>query len=190
MPEPVENKQEPAEVPGLVDLFRAFAGISIMGFGGVLPWARRALVEQRSWLSAQEFAEVLALGQFVPGGNVINVAIVVGQRFRGPLGSLAAAGGLLAAPLLIVVLCGAVYLRFAADPRVHAMLEGVTAAAVGLMIATALKMAVSLASSRAVVPLVFAGLTFLIIGIAGVPLTWALPVLVPASVAFCWRAAR
>ena len=63
---------------GPPELFLAFAGIAVMGFGGVLPWARRMLVEERRWVTAEEFTEVLSLGQFFPGGNIINVAVVIG----------------------------------------------------------------------------------------------------------------
>ncbi len=85
MSSPAETVAQPK--PSLLDLFLAFAGVAVMGFGGVLPWARRMLVEERRWLTGEEFTEVLALGQFLPGGNIINVAVVVGGRFRGPLGA-------------------------------------------------------------------------------------------------------
>jgi chromate transporter len=84
--------------PGLLDIFLAFSGIAIIGFGGVLPWAQRMLVEQRRWMSRHEFTEALAIAQFLPGGNILNLSVAVGQRFRGPLGALAAVAGLLAAP--------------------------------------------------------------------------------------------
>lgn len=67
--------------PGVADLFLTFLTITMSGFGGVLPWARRTLVDKKRWLNDEEFAEALALSQFLPGPNIVNLAIVVGQRY-------------------------------------------------------------------------------------------------------------
>ncbi len=173
--------------PHLLDLFLAFAGIAVMGFGGVLPWARRMLVEQRRWLSADEFTEVLALGQFLPGGNIINVAVIVGGRFRGPLGAAVAIVGLMAAPIAVVILAGALYLRYAEVERVHGALAGLAAGAVGLIVAMGAKLLEPLVVKRAVVPLLFVVLTFAVVGIVRVPLPVAVLILAPISVALAWR---
>ena len=121
-PCPLPPKPSAQPKPNLLDLFLAFAGVAVMGFGGVLPWARRMLVEERRWLTGQEFTEVLALGQFLPGGNIINVAVVVGGRFRGPLGASSRSSGSMAAPIAVVILLGALYLRYEDAPRVHGAL--------------------------------------------------------------------
>ncbi len=172
--------------PGLLALFVAFFGIAVMGFGGVLPWARRMLVEERAWLTAEEFTEVLSLGQFLPGGNIINVSVVVGQRFHGALGSIVALVGLLAAPCTVILFLGELYLRYADLPRVHGALGGLTAAAVGLILSLALKLAKPLLAKRALVPLLVAALTFVAVGFLRVPLPLAVLVLAPISVALAW----
>ena len=174
------------EAPTLAQLFLAFFGIAIMGFGGVLPWARRMLVEQRHWLTADEFTEILALGQFLPGGNIVNMSIVIGQRFRGVPGAIVAPGGLLLGPMLIVIGLGALYLEYGQLPVVQMALGGMTAAAAGLILSMAVKMMTPLVRREAVVPLGFAVLTFAGIGILQLPLHVVFVVLVPASIAIAW----
>src|SRR5512143_3135201 len=84
-------------------LFFGFLRVGVSGFGGVLPFARRMLVERERWLTEQEFTEVLSLGQFLPGPNIVNVSVIVGRRFHGPLGALVATIALMAPPLAIVL---------------------------------------------------------------------------------------
>jgi chromate transporter len=176
-------------LPGLVEIFLAFSGIAVIGFGGVLPWARRMLVEQRRWLTPQEFTDVLSLGQFLPGGNVIiNVSVVVGQRLRGPLGSLAAVGGLLALPVAIVIGLGSLYLQYGDNPVVEGALDGMTAAAAGLILSMAVKMATPLFRRDARVPLALSVVTVLAVGVAGLPLLYVLLLLAPISIAIAWHA--
>src|SRR6266566_9278588 len=90
-------------------LFLGFLEIGISGFGGVLPWARRVLVERRQWLTPAEFNDALGLGQVLPGPNVGNLSIVVGRRFHGAIGSVLAFSGLMLAPLVIVLALGVFY---------------------------------------------------------------------------------
>ncbi len=173
--------------PGLLDLSLAFAGIAVMGFGGVLPWARRMLVEKRRWLTGEEFTEILSLGQFLPGGNIINVSVVIGGRFRGPLGSVVAVVGLMAAPIAVVLLVGALYLHFHDVPRVQGALGGVSAAAVGLIMSMGVKMLHPLVVKRALVPLLFAAATFVAVGLLRIPLPIAVLVLASISIGVAWR---
>jgi chromate transporter len=84
-----------APQPSIAELFTAFAAISLSGFGGVLAWARRIIVERRRWFTAEQFNEAFALCAFLPGGNMVNFAVIFGARMRGPLGVLAALAGLL-----------------------------------------------------------------------------------------------
>lgn len=130
--------------PSLLALFAGFMGIGVCGFGGVLPWARRMVVEQRRWLTAAEFADMLGLCQFLPGPNVVNVSIALGARFHGPLGSAFAFTGLMAAPMAIVLGLGLIYARFADLPQVQHAFVGLGAVASGLLLATALKIAAPL----------------------------------------------
>ena len=83
----------PAFRPSLAELFRAFAVVSISAFGGALPWARRMIVEQKRWMTTEEFNETFALSQFLPGPNVINFSVVFGARFGGPSGAAVALAG-------------------------------------------------------------------------------------------------
>ena len=132
---------EPAgAAPTTGALFRGFLSLGLMGFGGVLPLARHMLVEERRWLSAAEFADLLGLCQFLPGGNAINLAVAVGLRFRAVPGAAAALAGLLAAPAVVVVLLGAVYDRFADHPMVRHAFAGLAAAAAGLLVGLAAKL--------------------------------------------------
>src|SRR6202030_3306302 len=90
--------------PGLVALFVAFAKMSLAGFGGVLVFARRAIVEQHRWMTADEFNETFALCHFLPGPNIVNLTMVFGSRFRGSLGGIAAFTGLLRPPVIIMTI--------------------------------------------------------------------------------------
>src|SRR5580698_10892376 len=89
LPAPASPPAQPVR-PGLTELFIAFATISLSGFGGVLAWSRRMMVEERQWLTPDQFNETYALCAFLPGGNILNFSVIVGSRFRGPLGALVA----------------------------------------------------------------------------------------------------
>src|SRR5690242_7678251 len=130
--------------PTLPALFLGFLSVGMFGFGGVLPWARRMVVEQRRWLTAAEFTDTLGVCQFLPGGNVMNVTIAVGARFHGAAGAVIAFVGLMAAPVAIVIGLGVIYDQFAGLPLVHQALAGLAAAASALVLATAMKIAAPL----------------------------------------------
>jgi chromate transporter len=182
----VSEAAAPAPRPTPRALFLAFFAIAISGFGGTLPFARRALVERRGWMTSQDFTETLSLCQSLPGPNIVNMSIVVGSRAAGPLGSVAAFAGLVGAPLLIVICAGALYSQFAAVPQVRGALLGLGAAASGLLAATALKTAepVLRARPRAAIP--FIALAFAGVVVAGVPLPYVLLALAPVSVGLAW----
>src|ERR1700745_2125399 len=97
------NLPAAAPAPSISELFLAFAAISLSGFGGVLAWARRIMVERRRWCTPEEFNEAFALCAFLPGGNMVNFAVIFGSRMRGPLGALAALAGLLGPPMIVVI---------------------------------------------------------------------------------------
>ena len=86
-------------LPTLPRLFLGFLSVGMYGFGGVLPWARRMIVEQKRWLTAAEFTDMLGLCQFLPGGNIMNLTIALGARFHGAPGAVTAFAGLMAAPV-------------------------------------------------------------------------------------------
>ena len=132
------------EAPTIGGLFKGFLLLGLTGFGGVLPLARHMVVEKRRWLTGAEFNELLSLCQFLPGGNIINLSVAIGLHFRGIPGAAAAIAGLIAAPTAIVLALGMVYARFSHDPHVVHMFAGLAAAAAGLLISMALKLAVVL----------------------------------------------
>lgn len=125
-------------------MFRAFNRLALQGFGGVLPVAQREIVERERWLSREQFVELLAIGQVLPGPNVVNLAVLIGDRFFGWRGIAAAVGGLLLAPLAIVLALAALYAQFASQPAVAGALRGMGAAAAGLVLGTAWKLAPAL----------------------------------------------
>ena len=172
--------------PTLLELFVAFALIALCGFGGVLAWSRRVLVEERKWMTAEEFNDAYALCQFLPGPNVVNLSVVFGRRIRGLLGAAVASAGLLGPPFVIVSVIGFVYARFGEIAALQRMLIGVAAAAVGLVLGTCAKMALPLLRDRfGIAPLIVLA-TFASVGILRWPLPWALAVLVPLSIAIAW----
>jgi len=170
----------------LLDLFLAFALISLCGFGGVLAWSRRMLVEKRKWMTAEEFNDAYALCQFLPGPNVVNLSVVFGRRIRGPAGSAVALAGLIGPPFVIVSIIGLLYARFGEIAALQRMLLGVAAAAVGLVMGTCAKMALPLLEDRYGLAPLMALATFASVGVMRWPIYWALAVLVPLSIALAW----
>ncbi len=181
-----------SERPTPAALFAAFFSIALSGFGGTLPFARRTLVERRAWLSADDFTETLSLCQSLPGPNVVNMSIVVGARACGWRGSIAAFAGLVGTPVLIVIALGALYSRFGGLDQVKHALIGLGAAAAGLVVATAARMAEPLLKSRPWVAAPFIAAAFLAVAILRLPLPWVLVVLAPISIAAAagWRRFR
>lgn len=171
--------------PGVAGIFTGFFTIGVRGFGGVLPWARRTIVEEREWLTAAEFGEVLSLCQFLPGGNIINVSVALGSRFRGVPGAIAAILGLMLAPVAIVIGLGAVYDQFAQYPVVRRAFAGLAAAASAFVLAASLKIAAPLRGRW--LAMAITALTFMAIAVIRMPLPLAMPVLAVASVLVLWR---
>ena len=176
----------PPRQPSLAELFIAFATISLSGFGGVLAWSRRMMVEERRWLTPEEFNETYALCSFLPGGNILNFSVIFGQRLRGSLGSLVAIAGLMGPPMLLITIIGAIYAHYGDLPVLRRMLTGVASAAAGLMMATVAKMARPLFRNRAITGPLVAIATFAAIGIMQWPLPLVLAVIVPVSIAAAW----
>mgnify|MGYP001345887910 CR=1 FL=1 len=174
--------------PGVAALFTSFLMLGLTGFGGVLPMARHMVVERRQWLTGAEFSDLLGLCQFLPGGNVINVAVAIGMRFRGPAGATAALFGLIAAPTAIAIALGSVYARYGDAPRVQHAFAGLASAAAGLIVATAAKVAAPLRSNPAGIAV--ATICFVAIAILRLPLLPTLLVMAPASIALAWRMRR
>src|SRR5271170_1897551 len=172
--------------PSLAELFIAFATISLSGFGGVLAWSRRMMVEERKWLTPEQFNETYAVCAFLPGGNILNFSVIFGSRLRGPLGGLAASVGLMGPPVLLVMFIGAIYAHYGDVPALRRMLTCVASAAAGLMMATVAKMAKPLFRNRAVTGPLIALATFVSIGVMQWPLPLVLAVIVPVSIGAAW----
>lgn len=173
--------------PRLRDLFLAFFVASLTAFGGALPWVRRMLVERRRWITEEEFTNTMALCQFLPGPNIINMAIAVGTRFRGLPGAAACILGLLVAPVTMVIGLGAIYGRYAETAAMRGMLAGIGAAAAGLIAATAIKMAMPVLRARPLTAAPVMALAFIGVGITRFPLVWVLAVLAPIGIAVAWK---
>jgi chromate transporter len=162
------------------DLFLGFLSLGLLGFGGIAPWARHIIVERRRWLSEPDYAAFVGMGQVLPGSNTINASVLIGQRFHGAVGAMIAVSGLMTMPLVVVVLLALLYERFAAVPDVRACLTGASAAAAGMVIGTALKMAWRLRLTPVAVG--FGSAAFAAAGVFTLPLLPTIVVLVPASV--------
>lgn len=171
-----------AEVPGLIRLFLAFAKMSLMGFGGVLVWARRAIVEQYKWMTAEQFNETFALCHFLPGPNIVNLSVVFGSKFRGVPGAVAAFLGLVLPPVLIVLCLAMLYARFGEIEALRRTLAGIVCATAGLFFATVIKMLQPIIKQRSVVALAMVVAVFVAIGVLRLPLQLVLIVAIPASI--------
>ena len=169
--------------PSLIALFVAFAKMSLAGFGGVLVWARRGIVDQHKWMTAEEFNETFALCHFLPGPNIVNLTFVFGSRFRGIAGGIAAFTGLLGPPALIVTVLAALYQRYGEIDALRRILAGVACAAIGLMLAVVFKMMMPLIRRRDLVGLLVLTAVFIAIGVLRLPLPTVLLVAIPASIA-------
>jgi chromate transporter len=173
---------KPSATPvSLRRLFLGFCLIGLSGFGGVLPWARRYIVERYRWLPAEEFATLLGLCQVMPGPNVMNLSVCLGARFQGWRGALIAPMGMMLAPMLIVLALGLAYLRYGEIPAIQAMLRGISAVGAGLILAAGLKMLKEY--RRRWLPMIMVALTFIAVAILRLPLLWVVSLLVPAGVA-------
>ena len=170
------------------ELFRVFNRMSLQGFGGVLAVAQRELVERERWMTREQFVETLAVSQVLPGPNIVNMSLVIGDRQFGLRGAFAALAGMLAIPLGIVLALTALYAEFASHPMVSGALRGMGAVAAGLVIATALKLLTTLKKSAMGLPLGigFAAITFAAIALLRWPLVWVLVGLGSVAVATAW----
>ena len=181
---------KPPIPPGLIALFTAFARMSLAGFGGVLYWARRAIVEQHRWMTAEEFNETYALCHFLPGPNIVNLSFVFGSRFRGIAGGIAAFAGLMGPPMVVATILAALYARFGEIDALRRILAGVACAAVGLLIANILRMMTPLIKRRDLVGLVLLAAVFVAVGLLRLPLQAVLLIAIPLSIAITYAMRR
>ena len=160
--------------------------MSLAGFGGVLVWARRGIVDQHKWMTADEFNETFALCHFLPGPNIVNLTFVFGSRFRGIPGAVAAFSGLVGPPALIMVVMGMLYHRYGEIDALRRILSGVACAAIGLMLAVVFRMMTPLIKRRDVIALLVMVAVFVAIGVLRLPLAAVLLAAIPVSIAITY----
>ncbi|HEY4073016.1 MAG TPA: chromate transporter [Herbaspirillum sp.] len=176
--------QKPAP-PTSRELFLGFLGLGMIAFGGALPLAYRMIVERRRWLNNKEFVELLGLCQFLPGGNIINLSVAIGMRFRGLKGALAAIAGLIAIPSIIIVLLGMLYEHFQNDPHVRHLFAGLAAAAAGILMSMAIKIVLPLRKNLTMAAI--AVVCFMAIAVLRLPLFLTMLVMTPLSILIVGR---
>jgi len=171
------------------DLFFSFSVLALQGFGGVLAVVQRELVERKRWLTREEFVEEWAVAQIMPGPNVVNLSLMIGSRYFGLRGAMAALAGMLVFPLLVVLALALVYARFADLPQVAGALRGMGAVAAGLITATGIKLFGALGKNVLGLPLCIAlGVaTFAGIAVLRLPLAWVLLALGGLACVLAWR---
>jgi chromate transporter len=177
-PTPDQTQVRP-QPQSLRDLFISFTLLALQGFGGVLAVVQRELVEKKRWLTREEFIEDWAVAQIMPGPNVVNLSLMIGARYFGLKGALAALAGMLTLPLVVVLILALVHAQFADHPGVAGALRGMAAVAAGLIAATGLKLFGALKSNVLGLPLSisFGVLCFSAIALLRWPLAWVLPLL-------------
>ncbi len=185
---PTAPQDAPPQAVSAWQLFVAFSTMSLGGFGGVFPMVYRTLVERRRWLDATEFAALWAFAQLLPGTVVGNVATIVGYRFAGARGSFAAVLGLILGPAVVLYGCWLLYVRFGELAPVKHALAGMAAAAVGLTIATVLK--VSRALPRRWRNFAIVAVVFTAIGLLRLPFLGVFAIAAPIGVWLAWREER
>ena len=174
------------------DLFFAFNRLSLQGFGGVLPVAQRELVERLRWLTRDEFVEMLAVSQVLPGPNVVNLALMFGDRAFGLRGALAALAGMMVVPLVLVLALTVLYQHFQQLPMVTGALRGMGAVAAALVTSTALKLSTTLGRNAMGLPICFAfgALTVAMTAWLRLPLVWVILGLGGTAFAVAWSKLR
>jgi chromate transporter len=187
MTTPASAEPPSQDPPTIAELFFGFARVAAFAFGGVLPWVRYVVVEQRRWLTPDEFTDTLALAQLLPGPNIVNMSVAIGARFHGIPGASAAVLGILGVPVAVVLVLAAFYAEYAHIPAVDRALTGMAAAAAGLIVAMAAKMAEPILRRRFWPAAPVMAVVFVAVAIFRLPLWPVLLVCGPLSIAAHWR---
>lgn len=171
------------------EMFRVFNALALQGFGGVIAVAQRELVERQRWLTREQFVEALAVGQVLPGPNIVNMSLMIGDRFLGLRGAFASLAGLMFAPLVIVLVLAALYGQLASVPAVAGALRGMGAVSAGLVIATALRLLPTLKTGPLGVPAAAALAVATLLALAWLkwPMVWVVLGLGALGMALAWR---
>jgi len=171
------------------ELFLAFTWLALQGFGGVLAVVQRELVERRRWLTREQFVDDWAMAQLMPGPNVVNLSMMIGDRHFGPRGALAALAGMLAAPLLVVLVVAIAWSQVASHPLAQGALRGMGAVSAGLVMGAGLKLMGALRSNPMgpVASGLLALASFVMVAWLRWPLTLVLPLLGLLACGWAWR---
>jgi len=182
---PAPAAPHPVPTASLRSLFWLFFQIGAMSFGGgLVAWVYREVVEKRHWLPAPDLMSGIALSQVLPGINITNLAVYVGQRMRGMTGSIVSLIALLVVPFFAVIGLAAVYAKIDSISWAHDFMAGVAAAAVGLVLSVTLKSV--RAGIRGIGPIAVLIAVFVAVGILRWSLVAVVLVLAPTSVALAW----
>ncbi|PLC07436.1 chromate transporter [Variovorax sp. RO1] len=171
------------------DLFVSFTWLALQGFGGVLAIVQREMVEKKKWLTPDQFLEDWAVAQVMPGPNVVNLALMIGDRYFGLRGAIAAVAGMLTVPLFVILALAVLYAHYAANPQVAAALRGMGAVSGGLIAATGIKLIPQLRKHPLgfATCLVFVALVFAAIALLKIPLGWVLLAVGGVACVWTWR---
>lgn len=174
------------EPPSVLTLALAFNRLAFESVGGGLAaWAQRMIVEERRWLSEEEYLSASTICNILPGTNQVNMAVFVGARFRGAPGAAAAVLGLVAFPAAAALLAGYLYLRFRDEAWLRHVLAGMSCAAVGLTFSVAWRQARH--TLTALAPVVLFGATFVASALIRAPLWLTMGILAPAGFFWAWH---
>jgi chromate transporter len=177
--------EPPVPPPTLAALASCFLQIALSSFGGGLSaWTRRIVIEQRRWMTDEQFLTALTITRLFPGPNQVNMAIYVGVRFRGAAGALAALAGLLGVPLAILISVGWAYFHFHHVPALQATLSGVVAAAAGMALSMGFKIVGSYL--RQWDAMLFAVAAFVGVSVLHISLPIVVVVLAPLAMLWFW----
>jgi chromate transporter len=188
MPEDTPEDQPRSRPASCTELFGACTRLALQGFGGVLPVAQRELVERTGWLTQRQFLETLAVAQVLPGPNIINMGLMIGDRFFGWRGAVAAVGGMMLLPLVLVLILAVLAGHAGSVPAVAGALRGMAVVAAGLIVSTAIKLMPALRHN----PLgpapagAFGAAALLAVGGLRWPLAWVVLALGAAAVWAAW----
>lgn len=187
---PAPDAPRRAQPHSSADLFWSMSKLALQGFGGVLAVVQRELVEKKQWLTREEFVEDWAVAQILPGPNVVNLSLMIGDRYFGLRGALAALAGMLTFPLVIALVLTVLFAGVSDMPQVQNALRGMGAVAAGLIAATGLKLISALKQNPTGMPVcwLLAGTTFVAIALLRIPLAWVLLLVGGAACLYAYRA--
>jgi chromate transporter len=180
------QRQRPQSIS---ELFWSFTWLALQGFGGVVAIVQRELVDKRQWLTREQFVEDWAVAQIMPGPNVVNLSLMIGDRYFGWRGGLAALAGMLSFPLLILLVLTALFAGVSELPQSQNAMRGMGAVAAGMIMAAGLRLLPTLMTNPmgAPVSIALAATTFVATAWLRIPLLYVLLGLGGLACLWCYR---